>query len=687
MFTRFLRKAQQIFFKIKKRLIRFLFRLHDSFLPSMLSSQKIEKPYFNTFIQKADSVKPYFLYLKNANFFEKPLNRHFCFLGSGWFDGTLSEQLKPEVNRANRSRAAEIRLFIAKSHQQISKKYLPIDWQKDHKSGYRWSEKTWYADIVFGKRPGVDIKVPWELSRMQHLLILAMAEKSLFFVGNRKLAMRLASDCRDQVLDFIAQNPPRWGVNWVSAMDVAIRAVNWLVAFDLYYANHRLYDTKFLSYMKASLVDHGKFIRHHLSWDPYFRGNHYLSELAGLIFIGAYLSDMPLSDRWLAFAVPRFLAELFVQFNPDGSNFEASTCYHALAAEIVLYTLSLLMSLPPERLEKAGLPQPWLTDAIRDRVKAIGDFLSAITMPDGNLLQMGDNDGGRFIKLFPDCQSDTGSILRDFRELDAQYETLITLLDGPQYDPVAFQKVLFRGANRKFTPRVSQSSVGWSAYKDFGLYIYHDAVFSLAVRCGPVGQHGFGGHAHNDQLSFELAIHQLPVFVDPGTGVYTSDPAARNRYRSTAFHNTLMIEGREQNPISPEARKLFLLPEKSFAAGLITSDGAFSGSHCGYGIVHHRCFTPERDRLLTIEDSISAEIPKQVIFHLDPQVGSLRKSADDRWIMRIQDMTIALMVRGNCRSWKENYLYSPNYGVFMPAEKIIFKTDMKKIQFLIRLVS
>ena len=46
--------------------------------------------------------------------------------------------------------------------------YCPIDWQLDFKSG-RWTEATWASRLQYGHLLGVDVKIPWELSRMQHL--------------------------------------------------------------------------------------------------------------------------------------------------------------------------------------------------------------------------------------------------------------------------------------------------------------------------------------------------------------------------------------------------------------------------------------------------------------------------------------------------------------------------------------
>ncbi|MBO0545776.1 hypothetical protein EXQ32_18740 [Clostridium botulinum] len=56
----------------------------------------------------------------------------------------------------------------------ISQKYKPIDWQLDFKSGFRYNCKEWYKAQPIGKHLGVDIKVPWELARMQHLPQIAI---------------------------------------------------------------------------------------------------------------------------------------------------------------------------------------------------------------------------------------------------------------------------------------------------------------------------------------------------------------------------------------------------------------------------------------------------------------------------------------------------------------------------------
>ena len=50
----------------------------------------------------------------------------------------------------------------------------PIDWHHDMKSGHRWPARFYgdYTDEDLMPGNGADVKVPWELSRLQHLVTL-----------------------------------------------------------------------------------------------------------------------------------------------------------------------------------------------------------------------------------------------------------------------------------------------------------------------------------------------------------------------------------------------------------------------------------------------------------------------------------------------------------------------------------
>jgi hypothetical protein len=162
---------------------------------------------------------------------------------------------------------------------------------------------------------------------------------------------------------------------------------------------------------------------------------------------------------------------------------------------------------------------------------------------------MGDADDGRFLPL-----GDYGADPRDHRHLYAQ-------------------------AGRSW--RAGRTH---AAYPHGGWYVMRHEQLWCIVRCGDVGLDGVGAHAHNDQLSFELAIDGQPLILDPGSYLYTADARARNEFRSTLAHSTLSVGGAEQNRLRSDY--LFSLPEETHARCVrFEADGpcaVFEGEHEGF---------------------------------------------------------------------------------------------------------
>lgn len=327
--------------------------------------------------------------------------------------------LQGRINRTNLAHSQRL-------WQLVSPGYQPIDWQLDFKSGYRWREDVWHRDIVFSQWPGEDVKVPWELSRLQHLPTLALAAHvARAGLPDFDPAPRYAQAFRDQVLDFIATNPPGFGVNWACAMDVGIRCANLLVAHDIAVASGVELDEAFECIFAASILAHARHIVSNLEWSPVYRGNHYLANIVGLLFAAAYLPECDETNGWLVFATQELLNEVDYQFHEDGSNFEASVCYHRLSSEMVLWAFALLADLPAHKLSVLTDPHrhavrkiPRLTarplplypvpgsdraspvpPRCWERLSKMADFTEALTRPDGLVVQFGDNDSGRFISL------------------------------------------------------------------------------------------------------------------------------------------------------------------------------------------------------------------------------------------------------------------------------------------------
>ncbi len=363
------------------------------------------------------------------------IDHYFDLLGSGWIQvryGMQSRGLEGHryeiktgnvhADKAGKWLKDRINPSNIKESQMVWKlvdeSYEPIDWRLDFKSGFRWSEFTWYKDIQYGHRLGADIKVPWELARMQHLPMLAWAYALTKDDGYHR-------EFRNQLLDFIATNPPRYGVNWHCTMDVAIRVVNWLVTYDLFCAFGACFDKEFEEVFKKSVYEHGKHCFENLEYSPWLRSNHYLADLAGLLFCGAYLPSTKESDSWLVFSVQELISEMNTQFNLDGSNFEASTSYHRLSTEIYLFCTALCSKLPDEKKEvlrnksilvgKEKLlfkhyrkqlynldDQYFFPSWYLEKLERAVEFTMNITKASGEAPQIGDNDSGRFLKLWPE---------------------------------------------------------------------------------------------------------------------------------------------------------------------------------------------------------------------------------------------------------------------------------------------
>ncbi len=489
------------------------------------------------------------------------------------------------LSPGNRRRAAAIRRLIDPS-------YRPIDWRVDFKSGYRWPADRLSGSLPYGHRPGVDVKVPWELARCQHLPWLACCDLA-------EPTGRWADEFRNQVLDFAAANPPGYGVNWMCAMDVAIRIANMLLARDLM---AREFDAPFEREFDALVIAHGRHIFANLENDGEHRGNHYLADLVGLLFVGAYSPPSAERDGWLEFAGPEFIAEIERQFTGDGANFEASTGYHLLSAEMAVYGTALLLGmgreLPPGRFE---------------RLQRMAEFSMHATKPNGRVVQIGDNDSGHLFKLCPSPELDhralVGAIDGLFGRPDlaafAGPETafagyVVSLLAGGVTMPAAGEPAALNRFQVSadpcplnvtgdiiITPPDESVLGGITAfgYPDFGLYGWRSPRFFLSVRCGPIGQNGNGGHAHNDQLAVELNIDGEDWIADPGTGVYTASPPLRDAYRSARAH--FVPVGGEGEPASLKLG-MFRLEDRARAQCLGFSTDRFEGRHCGHGKPLHR---------------------------------------------------------------------------------------------------
>ena len=426
--------------------------------------------------------------------------------------------------------------------------YKPIDWHIDFKSGYRWSPKKYYKDIEipYGE---ADIKVPWELSRFQHLFVLSEA----YWLTNDK---KYAREFVNQISDWIDNNKPKFGINWCCTMDVAIRTCNWILG---YYAfkDSKVINQQFLFKFLKSLYQHGCYIIKNLEKGEVLTSNHYLSNITGLVYLGVLFPEFKDAKKWKEFGIKELIREMEKQVYPDGCDFEASTCYHGLVLELFFFS-TLLVVINDNDFKGEDyreIANRVFGKEYTDRLHKMFNVVLYLLKPNGRIPQIGDNDNGR-LHMFAKREV-----------LDMRY--LLSLgaifFREPEFKVKEFglsgEAVwVFREKGYKIWQDLEQNcltNINSRAFRDAGWYIMRNDKNYMIISCGADGQNGNGGHCHNDKLSFELCIDGEDIIVDPGTYVYTAEPKWRNKFRSTPYHNTVALDGQEQNRF--EEKSLFRL--------------------------------------------------------------------------------------------------------------------------------
>jgi hypothetical protein len=529
----------------------------------------------------------------------------------------------------------------------------PLPWHTDFKTGREWPVE-YCSDIDYSEldRPS-DVKVPWELSRCQHFTRLGQA----YWVSGDE---RYPAEFVAEAIDWIAHNPFSLGVNWACAMDVALRAVSWIWAFYFFADSESCRDRAFRRRFLRALFLHGDFIVKHLEKAD-LNGNHYLCDGVGLVFLGCFFRRSRSGRRWLAMGKDIVEREILTQTTPDGVDFEQSTAYHRLVLEAFMTSYALL--------GRHGEPVP---EECWRRLERMCEFVQAYTKPDGRVPLVGDADDGRVQIL-------GAQDIRDHRYLLSSAAVSFRRPDFKSSAGRCWEETFWLfgagGADTFAALATTEKPPSSTAFSDGGFYVLRGPKTHLIVDCGEVGMSGRGGHGHNDILSFELFFNGMNVVTDCGAYLYTASREWRNRFRSTAFHNTLQVDDEELNRfVGPNAIWQLQYDAKPIDPVLRTSDRVdwFRGGHSAYRrlpspVSHTRsCFVDQQRPRALVLDRLDGSGEHSLVWriHLDPAITPELDGRDARLSSR--NGTVWLLPDAALGAFSisiEPGWVSPSYGV------------------------
>ncbi len=435
----------------------------------------------------------------------------------------------------------------------------PPHWHREAISGkevprVHWSRIDHLDTTVVG-----DHKLLWELNRHQYLLAPAFC-----WLLDRET--RRFDLIQSHLESWLADNPPRQGVNWVSSLEVAYRAITW--CWLLWMLREAPWRRDLRTRLLSSLEAHARHVERYLS--TYFSPNtHLTGEALGLFYAGTVLSDSSRARRWRATGSEILEAAIRRQVHADGVYFEQASQYHRYTTEIYLHYLSL-----------ANASGVRVSDTVRDALGNLFAVLRSLASAAGRIPLLGDDDGGLLLPF-------------DHRSPDDVRALMLAgavALERPDLAPAEASPSFaywLCGIEKTDLERTAPARLpDWLDvyFARGGLAVLRDGWDRGAavgvIDGGPHGALSYG-HSHADALAMTLSLGATELFIDRGTLTYTGPE--RNEFRATVSHNTLEID--DTSSILPAEAFKWLPGTPPRAQGIVCSSAHFS-SFLGLAMGH-----------------------------------------------------------------------------------------------------
>lgn len=442
-----------------------------------------------------------------------------------------------------------------------------------------WSE---ISDFEFG-----DIKLIWEASRFTPIFALVRA----YALTNDD---RYAEAFWRLVEDWAAHNPPQRGPNWKCGQESSFRVMAWCFGLYGFSASERTTPERVAMLSKMIAVTAER-IEANLGYALSQNNNHGISEAVGLLTVGTLFPEYRRARYWQSTGQKLLGSQIRRQIYSDGAYAQHSTNYHRLMLHDCLWAFRLA--------EINGKP---FSDDLYRLLHRSSEFLDNLTdTHSGEVPNYGHNDGSLVLPL-SDCD------YRDFRPTLQAVHYLVysqRRFTRGYWDEMLLWLFGAQSLDAPITPLPARKSVELHS----GYSVLRGEESWAMVRCG----HYQDRPAQADQLHLDLWWRGLNIALDGGTYLYNAPSPWDEAFVTSATHNTITVDGRDQ--MRRVSRFLWL----DWAQGsrlLYRRNGeheAWQGEHNGYrqlGVTHRRTVERQGD-VWNIIDDITGDGQHQVSVH------------------------------------------------------------------------
>lgn len=380
----------------------------------------------------------------------------------------------------------------------------PDDWSAGPK--VHWSTLS-----EFDRARG-DVKWAWEPSRFDWAVTLARAYVATGDDRYRAKFVELLEDWR-------RHNPPNSGLNWFCGQECSLRILALVFAAGVF--------PDVAEAVWGTVVKLAERVEPSIGYAIGQHNNHGISEAMGLYLAGVCLPNHPSATHWKALGKLVLEESISAQFASDGGYIQSSFVYQRLAIRCCLASFFAARSCGDE-----------LSLEAQNRVLQSARMLAALMMGEnGRLPNYGANDGANALAL-----SSCGYL--DFRPI---VQLAVAMLDGERvYNAGPWDEELaWFGVDAKTLANREGQVPECFVAGETGYLAVRSGSMAAFMR---VPKYTSGRPSQADALHVDVWWDGQPVAIDSGTYSYNDPKDYWRHFKSTAAHNTVVVDGMDQMP-------------------------------------------------------------------------------------------------------------------------------------------